>query len=68
MKTRISVKRLDRTLTTTTNTKTNPIMTSAAHELISFDGAGRGEGIRILLHAEGIKFTDTRVKGADWIP
>lgn len=35
-------------------------------EVIYFDGAGRAEAVRILLHAAGLKFTDTRIKGADW--
>jgi glutathione S-transferase len=35
-------------------------------ELIYFDGAGRAEVTRILLHAAGVDFTDTRIQGADW--
>jgi glutathione S-transferase len=36
------------------------------HELMYFDAAGRAEPIRILLHAAGIPFTDTRFKGTEW--
>jgi glutathione S-transferase len=35
-------------------------------ELIYFDGAGRAEVTRILLHAAGVDFTDTRIPGKDW--
>ena len=37
-----------------------------AHEVIYFDGAGRAEAIRIMLHAAGLAFTDTRFPGTDW--
>jgi glutathione S-transferase len=40
--------------------------TMSSHEVMYFDGAGRAEAIRILLHAGGVPFTDTRFKGADW--
>jgi prostaglandin-H2 D-isomerase / glutathione transferase len=36
------------------------------HEIVYFDAAGRGESLRILLHAAGIQFSDTRIKYADW--
>jgi prostaglandin-H2 D-isomerase / glutathione transferase len=36
------------------------------HELIYFDTAGRGESLRILLHAAGIEFDDTRIPLKDW--
>jgi prostaglandin-H2 D-isomerase / glutathione transferase len=43
-------------------------MTSATtYELTYFDAPGRGEAIRILLHAAGVEFTDTRIQSsADW--
>jgi glutathione S-transferase len=34
-------------------------------ELIYFDGAGRAEVTRILLHAANVNFTDTRI-GKEW--
>ena len=37
-----------------------------SHELLYFDGAGRAEAIRILLHIGKVDFTDTRFKGEDW--
>lgn len=36
------------------------------HELSYFDGPGRAEGIRILLHAAGINFIDTRFDYSEW--
>lgn len=41
-------------------------MTTPNHELIYFDAPGRAESIRIMLHAAGVDFTDTRVAGKDW--
>ena len=41
-------------------------MTSKTHEVVYFDGAGRAEAVRILLHIAGIEFTDTRFKFPDW--
>jgi prostaglandin-H2 D-isomerase / glutathione transferase len=41
-------------------------MNSLTHKLLYFDIPGRGEAIRILLHAAGIGFTDTRFPSADW--
>jgi glutathione S-transferase len=35
-------------------------------ELIYFNGAGRAEVTRILLHAAGVDFTDTRMQGGEW--
>jgi glutathione S-transferase len=35
-------------------------------EVIYFDAAGRAEVTRIMLHAAGIPFTDTRIDGKDW--
>jgi glutathione S-transferase len=43
-------------------------MTTPKHELIYFDMSGRGEPVRILFHAAGVEFTDTRIKFADWGP
>jgi len=37
-----------------------------SHEVVYFDSAGRAEAIRILLHAAGIEFKDTRVKRDNW--
>jgi prostaglandin-H2 D-isomerase / glutathione transferase len=35
-------------------------------ELIYFDGAGRAEAIRILLHIAKVEWEDTRFPGSDW--
>ncbi|CAB9519524.1 S-transferase class-mu 28 kDa isozyme [Seminavis robusta] len=35
-------------------------------EVIYFDAPGRAEPIRIMLHAAGLSFTDTRFPGKDW--
>jgi glutathione S-transferase len=45
---------------------TSPTPPSSTTELIYFNGAGRAEVTRILLHAAGIDFTDTRIPGKDW--
>ena len=37
-----------------------------SHELIYFNGKGRAEAIRILLHAAGVEFKDTRLGFADF--
>jgi prostaglandin-H2 D-isomerase / glutathione transferase len=37
------------------------------YELLYFDGPGRAEGIRVLLHAAGIPFVDKRVTYSEWI-
>jgi hypothetical protein len=36
------------------------------HEIIYFNAAGRAEVTRILLHAAGIEFKDTRIAYPDW--
>lgn len=36
------------------------------HEVLYFDGAGRAEITRILLHMGGVEFTDTRFKFPEW--
>jgi glutathione S-transferase len=36
------------------------------HELVYFDIPGRGETTRVMLHAAGVKFADTRVPFKDW--
>lgn len=41
-------------------------MSEPEYELVYFDAAGRAEATRILLHAAGVKFTDTRIKFDDW--
>lgn len=37
------------------------------YELLYFDGPGRAEAIRILLHAAGIPFVDRRVTYGEWM-
>lgn len=37
-----------------------------SHEVVYFDYHGRAEAIRILLHAAGVEFEDTRVKLDNW--
>ena len=39
---------------------------SKHHEILYFDGSGRAEAIRILLHIANVDFTDTRFKGPEW--
>lgn len=41
-------------------------MTTDAYKLLYFDGPGRAEAIRILLHAAGIPFIDTRCNYDEW--
>lgn len=36
------------------------------YELLYFQGAGRAETIRIMLHAAGVDFKDTRFSGPEW--
>jgi glutathione S-transferase len=36
------------------------------YELLYFDGAGRAETTRIMLHAAGVEFKDTRFPGTEW--
>lgn len=36
------------------------------YELIYFNGAGRAETIRIMLHAAGVDFEDTRFAFNEW--
>ena len=36
------------------------------HELIYFGAKGRGEAIRVMLHAAGVEWKDTRFKYSDW--
>ena len=38
----------------------------ASYELTYFDAAGRAEAIRVMLHAAGVEFKDTRFKGPEW--
>jgi len=42
------------------------MVSSPKFELIYFDGAGRAEAIRIMFHAAGVDFTDTRFSFKDW--
>jgi len=37
-----------------------------SHEVLYFNGAGRAETTRIMLHAAGINFKDTRFGPKDW--
>jgi prostaglandin-H2 D-isomerase / glutathione transferase len=37
-----------------------------SHEVIYFDGAGRAEAIRILLHIANVDWKDTRFPGSEW--
>ena len=39
---------------------------SPTYEIIYFDGPGRAEAIRVMLHVAGIEFKDTRIAGKDW--
>ena len=41
-------------------------MSTSKHEILYFDGSGRAEAIRILLHIANVEFTDTRFKGTEW--
>lgn len=36
------------------------------YEVLYFDGAGRAEAVRVMLHAAGIDFQDTRFAHTDW--
>ena len=36
------------------------------YELSYFNGAGRAESIRVMLHAAGIDFKDNRFSGPEW--
>jgi prostaglandin-H2 D-isomerase / glutathione transferase len=52
---------------TTAGAVTTPESCAAMpHELVYFDTPGRAESIRILLHAAGIEFSDTRIPFSDW--
>ena len=42
------------------------VSASTEMELVYFDVPGRAEPIRIMLHAAGIDFVDTRISGKDW--
>jgi prostaglandin-H2 D-isomerase / glutathione transferase len=43
-----------------------PTPTPPPYELLYFDGPGRAESIRILLHAAGIPFVDRQVTYSEW--